>query len=504
MTMQGKRANGARFAKCRHQGGAAGPGVALAGLAASLLASPLQAQLDDPRLLGQFTSRLELESAQFNAQVYTQLQEQFACNDISSGEHADCTGNVFRVWENVRELTHTANEVNGGNGPTTYSLKLDAEGLGFALRWTAAEEFAVQGALATSFGRGQAGALSSRIAALRRGARVTQVARLPPQGIVVASTELPTFEDDATMLGVGSWSVYVDHAFGYGSRDDTTFGGGVEDAYDFDGRDVTLGADYRLGPQLVLGLMGGYTEKRSDFDSSASIVDARLDADGFSLLGYALYEAETWFVAASAGMQLLEFDMLRRIIYPSFNPSVDAVNATALSESDSTGYTLNLDAGYDWRRGAFTLGPFGKLQYQRVEIDGFTESGNDARGFEQTLRDQTLSPLEIAAGLRVQYVLTPAFGVVVPFARAQINRSFDTDSRDIVAEYAVLAPQADSTARIAVRLPTESLDDTYGTLAAGASVVLPRGWQGYAQYEQVVAMDEFDDRTITFGVRYEY
>ena len=77
MTMQGKRANGARFAKCRHQGGAAGPGVALAGLAASLLASPLQAQLDDPRLLGQFTSRLELESSHFNAQVYTQLQEQY-------------------------------------------------------------------------------------------------------------------------------------------------------------------------------------------------------------------------------------------------------------------------------------------------------------------------------------------------------------------------------------------------------------------------------------------
>lgn len=471
------------------------------------VAAPLQAQLDDPRILAQFTSQLELESAQFNAQVYRQLQEQFACNDVASGDHADCTGNVFGVWENVRELVHTANEINGGNGPTTYSLKLDTEGLGFALRWTAAEEFAVQGAQASAFGRSQAGALSNRIAALRRGARTTRVAgAFAPREMMVASTEATGLADSDTMLGVGSWSVYADHAFGFGRREDTTFAGGVEDAYDFDGRDTTFGADYRATANWVFGAMGGHTRKRSDFDSSASIVDARLEADGFSLLGYALYETDIGYVAASAGLQFLEFDMTRRVIYPSFNPSVAAVNATALSDSDSTGYTLNVDAGYDWRRGAFMLGPFAKLQYQRIEIDGFDEGGRDADGFQTSIRDQTLSPLETALGLRVQYVLTPSFGVVVPFARVQLSNSFDTDSRDIVAEYAALVPEQEqeAAARVAVRIPTEELDDTFGAFALGASVVLPRGWQGYGQYEQVVGLDDFDDETLTVGVRHEF
>lgn len=477
----------------------------LSSLLAVGVVMPVQAQLDDPRILAQFGSRLERISAQFNAQVYGQMQEQFGCSDLASQDHEHCTGNVFHVWENVRELVHTANELTGGNGPTTYSLKLDAEGLGFALRWTAAEEFAAQGAQAASFGRSQAGALSSRIAALRRGARMTRVARgLPERGILVASTELPVFEDSEAMLGVGTWSVYADHAFGYGRREDTTFGGGVEDAYDFDGRDVNLGVDYRASANWVFGAMGGVSRKRSDFDSSASIVDARLEADGFSVLGYALYEAESGYVAASAGMQWLEFDMTRRVIYPSFNPAVPAVHATAESDSDSVGYTLSLDAGYDWRHGAFTLGPYVKAQYQRIEIDGFEEGGASASGFQQSIRGQTLHPLETALGVRVQTVLTPAFGVVVPYARAQVHRTFDTGSRDIVAEYAALAPTADATARVAVRIPTEALDDTYGSVALGASLVLPQGWQGYAQYEQIVGLDDFDDQTLTVGVRYEY
>ena len=65
---------------------------------------------------------------------------------------------------------HTANELLL-SGPTQFSLGGTREGLGFALRWTASEEFSSEESLADSFVSGQLSGLSSRITALRNGAR---------------------------------------------------------------------------------------------------------------------------------------------------------------------------------------------------------------------------------------------------------------------------------------------------------------------------------------------
>src|SRR5690606_8718070 len=77
--------------------------------------------------------------------------------------------NTFFVYLNARELVHSANELQG-QGPTIASLGVDQEGLGTALRWTAAEEVAAQGSMATEFANGQLSPLAARISALRFGA----------------------------------------------------------------------------------------------------------------------------------------------------------------------------------------------------------------------------------------------------------------------------------------------------------------------------------------------
>ena len=80
-----------------------------------------------------------------------------------------CNPDTFHVYLNARELVHTANELQG-SGPTVASLGLDQEGLGLALRWTAAEELSAQGAMATDIANGQLSTLAGRLTALRFGA----------------------------------------------------------------------------------------------------------------------------------------------------------------------------------------------------------------------------------------------------------------------------------------------------------------------------------------------
>ena len=83
----------------------------------------------------------------------------------------------FFVYLNARELVQTANEIRG-SGATIASLGQDLEGLGLALRWTAAEELAAQGSMATEFANGQLSNLAARLSALRFGARGFGVANL--------------------------------------------------------------------------------------------------------------------------------------------------------------------------------------------------------------------------------------------------------------------------------------------------------------------------------------
>src|SRR5690606_19273533 len=104
-------------------------------------------------LLSQYSNGIERAAALSNTLVFERLEGD--CNPFGVldsdpapryedifGRQASpgplCTEDAFHVYLNARELVHTANELQG-SGPTVSSLGLDLEGLGLALRWTAAE-----------------------------------------------------------------------------------------------------------------------------------------------------------------------------------------------------------------------------------------------------------------------------------------------------------------------------------------------------------------------------
>jgi hypothetical protein len=164
--------------------------LAIAVFAGCALCSSALAQTNDgqsgPGLLGPgvvYANPIEQAAAVANDLVFDRLDPQ--CNpggvldQIPAPDYSDisgragaagplCTEDAFFVYVNARELVHTANEIQG-QGPTIASLGLDQEGLGLALRWTAAEELAAQGSMATQFANGQLSSLAARLTALRFG-----------------------------------------------------------------------------------------------------------------------------------------------------------------------------------------------------------------------------------------------------------------------------------------------------------------------------------------------
>ena len=436
----------------------------------------------------------------------------------------DCTEESFAIFLTSRELVHTANELQR-SGPTISSLGLDQEGLGLALRWTAAEEFAAQGSMATDFVNDQLSNLSARMSALRFGARGFSFAAMPvnPEGDTrVASLERPRgggASGDEDVETYSPWGGFINGSFGWGTRAPTD----LENPFDFDGSEVTAGIDYRFANNFILGGMVGYTEQTVDFDEAASdvsVTDGEIVADGFSYLAFGLYEGERLTFSASVGYQSLEYESVRNIYYPSFNPNIESVSAAALSRPESTSYMGTMNLAYGMNLGRLTIEPYVSLEYIDITIDQFTEdrsvnalNPDDERNFSLIVGEQSIKSSVGAFGVNLNLILTPSFGVIVPFVSFEARKESENSARAISADYVgldVLNPNG-------FIVPTDPKDDTYNRSSAGLSMVLrggrPRNNEGgaiygrlqaFIQYSTINGLQHYDIEVVSGGFRYAF
>jgi uncharacterized protein with beta-barrel porin domain len=444
-----------------------------------------------------------------------------------------CTETAFFVYVTARELVHTANELQNA-GPTIASLRVDQQGLGTALRWTAAEELAAQGSMATEFANSQLANLSARLNALRFGAR----------GFTVAGFYEPTQNDSELVArnrsGVrgggasadedqretySSWGGFINGSFGYGNKVDTD----LENAFDFDGSELTLGLDYRFQSNFVLGAIFGYSEQTIDFDEAASdirVVDGGMESEGRSGILFGLFHGESLAASASLGVQTFDYDVTRAIKYPSLNPNVESANSIARSSPDADIVTGTFNVGYSFRAGRFTLEPYLGADYLDIEIDAFSEdhsveslSGTqDDDAFHLLVAEQSFKSLDATAGLRLQFTSTPQFGVIVPFVAIEAHKELENDSRIIRAGYAGLADAniPGLSELFTFEVPTDEIDDSYYTWSVGVSMVLRGGRQRkydgpitgglmtFVQYKSLESLDNYEEQVITAGFRYEF
>lgn len=463
------------------------------------------ASADLSALFGSFDGELEETAAVANQLTYESLL-QTGCDDQQRGESESCAGNQFTLFRNVRELVHTANELTG-EGPTQFGLGVDLVGLGFALRWTAGEEFAAQGDLTRDFAAGQVGGLASRITALRFGATGFNVS-----GLFYNNTKYSGCTGTNQCGGGASadpafspWGGFINGSYTYGNQDAKI----LEDAFDFDGIQINAGLDYRLSDVWVVGATFGYTDQEINFDATQSIVDGGVTADGISIMPFILYNSDTLFASLSLGYQQLALDSDRAIRYPSLNPDVESTDTRALAKTDADSISYYATLGYTFRSGALSIEPYTEYKYVDIAIDGFTETDINNAGFAFSVEKQKITSNEIAAGINFQYVMTPSFGVFIPYLDIQVRNELDSDSRQVAAVYAGSMSSTDFS------LPTETLDDQYYTYAVGVSSVV-RGSQKtsaggasggvsiFASYKTIQGLDDFSQEIVSGGIRVEF
>jgi uncharacterized protein with beta-barrel porin domain len=348
--------------------------------------------------------------------------------------------------------------------------------------------------------------------ALRQGARGFSVVNTAPgarrDDVILAQKERRLgggASADEKLWEESRWGGFLDGSYGWGERDPTE----VEDAFDFDGMETTAGIDYRVTPQLVLGAIVGHTRQEIAFDATRSVVDGGIESEGYSFIVYGLHEWNGPYVSGSAGWQRLSLDTTRRILYPSLNIDVESVDVTALGSTRSDTFSATFNAGWalNWR--AFGAEPYLRAEYRDMKLNGFAESSvensgsasGQPAGFDFQFGDQDIESFDTALGVRIQYALTPRFGVIVPYLKVEYHWQLEDEPHAVNATYAGLGS---ATPSAPFDLIGDESDGRFYIAAAGLSLVLRDRWQAFIQYQTVRSLDLLSNDVITGGVRTEF
>jgi outer membrane lipase/esterase len=383
------------------------------------------------------------------------------------------------------EMRQTANALQS-SGASTFSLGLTNEALADALGRLSPEEVAAQSQLGINGGNNQARTIGARLSALRGGARGFTASR-PSIGPTYALLDDLRVVSDASPSALvandlgGRLGAFLNGRLTFGDKEAST----REQGFDFISGGLTGGVDYRITDNFVLGVALSYTRSAADMDLNLG----ETTTDGYGVSLYGTFHAGGFYLDGHVGFEWQEHEAERRIVYSIFD-------RTARGTPSGQQYTANFGAGYDVRMGAFTLTPYGRVEYVHIDIDSFTERG--AGGLNLFIDSQSADSLQTALGGRVAYAINVPFGVLVPHLSAEWRHEFLNDSRTITAKYAV------DPFNTFFFIPTDRPDRDYVALSVGASAVFARGFSSFLNYETVVGLRDVTSHAFTGGVRKEF
>ncbi|MGE0668295.1 MAG: hypothetical protein AB7O49_17200 [Sphingomonadales bacterium] len=288
----------------------------------------------------------------------------------------------------------------------------------------------------------------------------------------------------ATFWLAGSW--------GNADVDDGSNEGWLE--YEYDTLTGYAGFDYLINPNLLLGILGGFSN--SDVDSKNGTKEG--DVDSWQVGGYASYFTESWFLNVGGGIGDMNIESIRNIDFGSGTGMVVSQVATADYDGDITyfygkgGYSFNV-GNSGWK-----LSPELALSYVKVKQDGFSEGG--VGNFGPILLDverQSVESLRGTAQLRLSKTFMAGNGGGwMPYVRVGIANEFEDELRPITSGFQG-APGTSFT--VFGKVPRE----TTVIFGAGVSGKVSEMFSLYLDYSGEIG-GSFSEHVISGGVRLHF
>ncbi|MCP4406261.1 MAG: autotransporter domain-containing protein, partial [Gammaproteobacteria bacterium] len=382
---------------------------------------------------------------------------------------------------------------------TCNALATESDGnLGNAFQQLAPDEVAAQGKTQVSLAKIRSRNVLSRLDYLRGGATGPSLEGL---SLAIGNKSFPLWlAKDMAADGrsggaagdegglVSRWGIFVNGSISFGDADTTD----REPGFDFDTAGLTVGVDYRLTDEFIIGSAFNYISTDTKFDNDGG----KLDTDGYGLSLYTTYyQSERAFIDGVISFGSNDYQNRRNIRFSNIDQPID-------SDTDGSEYSIDIGTGYEFQRQALTFIPQARFHYTRVDIDGYNEQATDPNaagaGLALEIEDQKVESLRTALGGQLSYALSTSFGVLLPHVLIEWEHEFKDDSRLITARFLNDPTRSD------ILLRTDSPDSDFFNLGAGISATFRHGISGFLYYETTLQQDNISQDSVIGGVRVEF
>jgi len=307
---------------------------------------------------------------------------------------------------------------------------------------------------------------------------------MAPQQIgLLAQTPVDVEEATFRTLDARMWSnvnmprptkkfdAYAVYDYGNYDRDDSV-GGGHNHA-----NTIVIGGDMKITEQLIAGIALGYTEDKASLGNNGggfTLNDATLTA-------YVGYGSGPWYVGATLGGGGLDYRNIRRTF------ALGASSRTEQGSTNGTQFIARVLGGYWFNTaGNWIHGPFARLTYQNIKVDGFSESGTSSTAM--SYGDQRNEPFSSSLGWQV----SGALGMLRPFGRATWEY---IDNKDRTVSAGLVSMPGNFS------LPAYKFDNNYALFEIGASAPLGPSVVGFIGLSATAGNNTGNYQAVTVGIR---
>ncbi|MEL7719561.1 cadherin-like beta sandwich domain-containing protein [Citromicrobium bathyomarinum] len=173
---------------------------------------------------------------------------------------------------------------------------------------------------------------------------------------------------------------------------------------------VSTGIDYRFSDSFVGGVGAGYGRDRTEIGANGSL--SRGTAYSMSLYG-SYTPAPNLFIDGLLGGSILDFQSVR-FVTPTGGIATADVGGTQLFGS--------LTFAYELRDDGWMVSPYGRIEFSRSRVEGFTEF--DAGAYSLAYGDQRVDNLSANLGLRAYDTIELPIGLLRPELRGEYGYDF--------------------------------------------------------------------------------
>ncbi len=356
-----------------------------------------------------------------------------------------------------------------------------------ALQAMAPEEDAVIASSQVDSGSAQIDNIGDRLSSLRGGGG---------GGLVFRNSSGFNWSTGAAGDGMSSpWGFFVNGLYVTSDRDSTS----RESGFTSDDFGVTAGIDYTFSDRFVLGFAFGYKDSDADIDANGG----DLESDSYSYFAYwSLYPNENWYIDAMAGYTENDHDQTRNVIYTIGGPGTglgagsNTISNAALSSTESEEFSVSVTAGRNYFLDAWTLSPYGRIDYADIEIDGFNERMAQTTalgsGLALQIDDQDFDSLMMTLGASA----TTQWGErYFPQVSVEYVHEFKNNNDPITGRF--LADTSGTT----FALLTDRPDRNFFNVGAAMTAVLTDSMTGFFRYQGLFGYEDLEVHAFEVGVR---